>query len=284
MLSVCVPGCSKGNSKKENKEEKTVRHYFGEDTEYKRDGTPHKYVVLSFDDGITQDKKLIDILNKYNITASFNINTGLFGESWDWVAEVQGNGKDFPHLRWTEEEIKTGIYDGMDICSHGFQHASCVNESAENIINDVKRDAEKIEEIFGKYPRGFAYPGGSCDSHAIEVITENTDIRYARTINSTRSFNLPKYFMEWNPTCDIVAEDASLFLKNFLKKELKDKDLLLYGWSHAYELDIYENWDKFEKFIKELGEARDRGDVIVLTDAEFYELFKDEIPSIREKE
>ena len=42
-----------------------------------------KYLTMSFDDGTTQDARLAEILRKYNLTATFNINTGLLGAETD---------------------------------------------------------------------------------------------------------------------------------------------------------------------------------------------------------
>ena len=38
-----------------------------------------KALTFSYDDGVTQDKRLIKILNKYGLKCTFNINSGLFG-------------------------------------------------------------------------------------------------------------------------------------------------------------------------------------------------------------
>ena len=38
-----------------------------------------KAVTFSYDDGVTQDKRLIEIFNKYGLKATFNLNSGLLG-------------------------------------------------------------------------------------------------------------------------------------------------------------------------------------------------------------
>ena len=48
-----------------------------------------KYVTFSFDDGVTQDKRLIELLNKYGLKATFNLNSSLFGLKGGW--EFNGN-------------------------------------------------------------------------------------------------------------------------------------------------------------------------------------------------
>ena len=40
----------------------------------------NKFFTLSYDDGITQDKRLVKIFNKYGIRATFNINSELLGK------------------------------------------------------------------------------------------------------------------------------------------------------------------------------------------------------------
>ena len=41
----------------------------------------NKFFTLSYDDGITQDKRLVKIFNKYGIRATFNINSGYVDQS-----------------------------------------------------------------------------------------------------------------------------------------------------------------------------------------------------------
>lgn len=38
-----------------------------------------KAFTLSYDDGVTQDVRLIEMFNKYNLKATFNLNSELLG-------------------------------------------------------------------------------------------------------------------------------------------------------------------------------------------------------------
>ena len=38
-----------------------------------------KAVTFSYDDAVTQDKRLIEIFHKYDLKATFNLNSGLLG-------------------------------------------------------------------------------------------------------------------------------------------------------------------------------------------------------------
>ena len=60
----------------------------GMDHGIERDGTPKKYFTIRFDDGITQDERVMEILRKYNADCcTFYINTGLYGANWAWVGQ-----------------------------------------------------------------------------------------------------------------------------------------------------------------------------------------------------
>lgn len=249
----------------------------GENSGIVRDGTPKKYFTLSFDDGITQDLRIIEIMKKYNMDCiTFNINTGLYGVRWDWVADAVGK-PGLLHQRFTKAEIQSGIYDGFDVEVHTLQHGSLKNFAKKQVIREVGEDAKNITALIGIQPVGMAYPGGDTEytEQNIDWIMENTDIRFGRGITSHYSFKLPTYFMQWQPTCSFSDAQVMSLAKKFIAAEATE-DMLFYVWGHGYELDLYNSWDRFEQLIKMMSEAED---VVCVTNAEFYQLFKDEIPS-----
>ena len=137
-----------------------------EETIVPNDGKPKKFFTLSFDDGITQDLKVIEILKKYDVKCiSFNINTGLYGANWDWVGPAIGDPS-IPHQRFTEEELKTGIYDGYDVLVHTLNHPSLKNydKRANQIKKEVGKDADVV--IWTKDP--LVYIGGKAHTTIID--------------------------------------------------------------------------------------------------------------------
>lgn len=251
----------------------------GTDSGLTRDGTPKKYFTLSFDDGITQDSHIIEILKKYDVDCcTFNINTGLYGVSWPEVGVSLGR-PDVTHIRYTEEELMTGIYDGYDVEVHTLNHPALGNydNDPDSIINEVAGDASNIEAITGYTPIGMAWPGGDAfyTDTTIDIIMENTDIRFARGTTSTFGFKLPEYFMKWMPTCSVSDPLLLEYARTFINAPCNE-DMLFYVWGHGYELDFYDSYDTFEKLIKMISEA---DNIVLVTNAEFYQLFKDEIPS-----
>ena len=255
----------------------------GTDSGIVRDETPKKYLTMSFDDGTHQDLRIIEILKKYGITkATFFINTGICGA--DWSAGVSSMvGKNVEHIRFTMDELRTGIYDGYDVEVHTLSHPSLksYDNNPSQIIKETVGDAINIFNLTGIYPAGLAWPGGDGDQTETtrRIVYEQTNLRFGRGITfKGNKYDLPTEFLLWQPTSTMSNGTCVTYLKKFLKKECTE-DMLFYGFSHGFEFDTYDSWDKFEEFIKMVSEAAEAGDIILVTNAEFYQLFKDEIPA-----
>lgn len=111
-----------------------------------------KAIALSFDAawGNEDTQLLIDILNQYNVKATFF----LVG---DWVDR-------YP------ESVKQ-LYDaGMEIGNHSDNHAHFTKLSSEGITADVSACNEKIKAITGAAPTLFRCPYGEYDDHVVSVI------------------------------------------------------------------------------------------------------------------
>ncbi len=233
-----------------------------------------KYFTFSFDDGVTQDLRALEIFKKHNFYGcTFFINTGLLGESWAWVGEQFGR-PDVTHLRFTEEELKTGIYDGFDVAVHTLHHPSLshYDDTPEKITEEVQGDADNIKRIFGHAPVGMSWPGGEFQAteKTIKVILETTDIRYSRAVESTYDFRMPDNFMIWRPTCSLSDERTLELAESFVSLQT-EQDALFYVWCHAYELDFFNTDGRLDRLIGMMTEAKD---IKCVTNTDFYEIFK----------
>ncbi len=252
----------------------------GTDSGIVRDGTPKKYFTIRMDDGITQDAKIIEILKKYDVDCiTFYANSGLFGANWAWVGESAGR-PDVTHIRYTRKEFAS-IYEGYDVGCHTQNHPSLKDCDDAKITSEVELDRKNLARLLDYTPVGMAWPGGDTEwnEHTVDTVMATTNIRFGSCTTSTNSFALPEYFMTWYPTCAFNAVNTFTLLQQFLDAE-PTEDMLFYVWGHGYELDIGNSWDRFEEMIQMIAEAAAEDDSIVLvTNSEFYQLFKDEIPS-----
>ena len=245
--------------------------------EHKCDVTPKKYFTLSFDDGVTQDRRVIEIFKKYGVKcATFNLNSGLLGANWAWVGQRLGN-PELTHIRFTREELESGIYDGFEIAAHSLMHHSfkMYDEQPEMFVQHIMGDVHNLKEIFGKAPVGMAWPGGDTEytDKSIEIMRDKTSIKYARAVKPKNNFTLPRYFLKWYPTCSMMDKKCLDLAKNFVDAECT-RDMLFYVWTHSYELDNENAWDRLDELL-EIITAHD--DIVLVTNGEFYELFKEKI-------
>ncbi len=225
-----------------------------------------KILTLSFDDGITQDERFIEILNKYGIRCTFNINSALLGN--DGYLEI--HGKRISHNKIAPEKVRD-VYKGHEIASHTLTHPNLTTLEPEKIIKQVEEDRLALSELAGYEVTGFAYPCGGINSNRVvaDVIKNNTGVKFARTIVHSYNFNLPENKFLLKPTVSLTKDKTKLLeLSNEFINSNPDKVQLFYIWGHSYELDIDDSWDYFEDVCKRLG---GRDDVLYCTNTEAFE-------------
>ncbi len=210
----------------------------------------NKAITFSYDDGVTQDIRLIEIFNKYNLKATFNLNSELLGKE----RTLTCCGVEVNHNKNKPEDVKY-IYDGHEIAVHTLTHPNLVQiEDDGEVLRQVEQDRLNLSELAGYEVLGMAYPcgGKNCDDRVADIIKNNTVIKYARTIDVTGSFEPYDDLYQYKGTLYHNADWDSIFDmgKKFL--ELKaDTPKVFYIWGHSYEFDIYpERWEQFDEFCK----------------------------------
>ena len=210
-----------------------------------------KAFTLSYDDGITQDIRLVELLNQYGVKATFNLNSGLFGEK----GVVAAGKKEVPHIKLGKEEI-AAVYKGHEMAAHGQYHECMVGMDIARCVEEILESRKALERIEGKPVNGFAYAFGAYDEVVLNAL-EACGISYARTVTSTHNFEIPKNFLTWNPTChhddERIYELAEEFLSDGFYFSLTTPAKLFYVWGHSYEFDQCENWEHMEKLLHKLA-------------------------------
>lgn len=206
-----------------------------------------KAFTMSYDDGVFQDIRLIEILNRYGLKATFNLNSGLFGQQ----RILQVRGVPVNHNRLKAEDIR-GVYAGHEVAAHTVTHAMLPECSQEEIVREVEADRLALSELTGYEVVGMAYAnGGENNNDAVaQVIRERTNIQYARTITCTGNFAIQKNLLRYNPTVFHLRMDEMFALgEQFLAME-PETPQLFYVWGHSYELDAENTWNRFEEFCR----------------------------------
>lgn len=239
-----------------------------------------KYLSFSFDDGLEQDRKLIELLKKYGLSATFNLNAGLFGKR-DYVGRIGSIGfteytepgdhgliKTTEHYRLPKEKIAE-TYSGFEIASHTYTHTPMPKLKSEQFADEIDRDIRELSSIAGYPVRGFAYPGGIA-TRASAAYLGTKGLLYARTAFANGKYNFPADPMRYAPTAAIKDKKAEKLLDAFLAEELRE-DLLFCLWGHGYEADFGTANASYAAFERIFARAAGHSNVIYCTLAQAFE-------------
>lgn len=223
-----------------------------------------KALTLSYDDGITQDKRLLELLNKYHVKCTFNLNAGLMGDE-DWLSQP---GIEVSHYKIEKEKIKE-LYQGHEIAVHTMTHPDLPRVPEGMITYEIAECRKELEELVKQPVTGMAYPFGTY-SEKVKATAKICGITYSRTTKQHFGFHLPEDFLEWHPTIHHTEEYLFTLWDEFMEPiedEQYRQPQLFYVWGHSYEFDAFKQWNDMEAFLQRAG---GHDDVWYATNGEIY--------------
>ncbi len=226
-----------------------------------------KTVTLSYDDGVEQDARLMEILKKHGLKCTFNLNSGLYAPE----------GKVYPKeqivSRVMTKAQATALFkdSGMEVAVHGLTHPFLEQLTPGMCTYEVLKDRENLENQFGTLVRGLAYPYGTYDDRVVECL-KSCGITYARTVRNSHAFDLPTDWLRLEGTCHHNDPQLMALAKTFLDKIILNKPWMFYLWGHSYEFDKHDNWQVIEEFAAYMG---GREDIWYATNGEIFDYTED---------
>jgi len=223
-----------------------------------------KVLTLSYDDGVVQDIRLIEIMNKYGLKGTFNISSGLY------IPEDTVRERYYGRMKLSEaKELYTN--SGHEVAIHAYTHPYLDRLDTTEIISEIIEDRRGIEKDYGTLARGMAYPYGAYNDTIIDIL-EKCGICYSRTVKPTENFDLPKKWLELNPTCHHNHPRLMELAKNFAENTPRPTICwMFYLWGHSYEFDNDDNWDVIERFAEQTG---GHDEIWYATNIEIYDYVK----------
>ena len=226
-----------------------------------------KALTFSYDDGVEQDIRFMEILDKNGLKGTFNINSGSYPAE-DKVWPEGTVHRRMPKSRCTEVYTNSG----HEVAVHALTHPRLEQMPAERISYEIVKDRENLEAQFGTIIRGMAYPYGSHNDTVVDVLRA-CGILYARTTAVTGSFNIPQDWLRLPATCKHTDPKLMDYARKFADmKVTKDSAKLFYVWGHTYEFEGDDNWNVIEEFAEFMG---GREDIWYATNIEIFEYIKD---------
>lgn len=208
-----------------------------------------KYFIFAIDDGTIYDKKVIDIFNKYNIRATFNLNSGL--QDFVWYKD----NKPVERLKLYENRH---IYDNHEVASHSLTHPWLTSLSDEDVYREVKEDVDNIERIFDRKVTSFSFPFDYFDERTINII-KSIGITQIILPEIDNSFKFPRDLFHIKVTSWNI-DDALTKVDGFIKD--KNAELFIY-LSHSYDYEFANSYDKLERLCKKVKDTSDIKIIVV---------------------
>lgn len=196
-------------------------------------GGKNKCLTLSYDDGRTEDRRLVETLNRYGVRGTFHLNTAF-----------EGRTEYLPVKEYTE------LYRGHEISVHTHSHPSLTQIPPALVLSEIMENRRILEPAAGGIIRGMSYPYGDYNDEII-IALKSCGMEYSRTVEETGMFSVPRDFMRWNPTCH--HNRLGDLWQRFINRPLDSRLLLFALWGHSYEFTRDNNWPVIENFCREAG-------------------------------
>ena len=194
-------------------------------------GGKKRIVTFSYDDGSSNDKRLIELFNKYCVKGTFHLN-----------------GMNYYNLSDEKTNELRNLYKGHEVSCHTIRHGWPARMPLQSVITETLEDRKILEKVFGKVVNGMSYPSGSYNDDVIKAL-ECCGIVYSRTTKDNMNFRLPENFLKWHPTCH--HRDALSLCERFLKNiDSEWTHPLFYIWGHSNEFRTEEDWAYIEEVLK----------------------------------
>lgn len=142
---------------------------------------PKNPILLTFDDGHWDlDTSVLPMLKKYHVKATAYIIPGFLG------------GSDFMTKNQLQDVIDSGL---VDIGAHTVHHVSLKGTLAPIVKYEVEQSKKLLESEYHIKVVSFAYPNGSFDQNAVDIVKEAGFTTSVSTIPGVVQDNENRFFL-----------------------------------------------------------------------------------------
>lgn len=198
-------------------------------------------VVQCWDDGVSTDARLVEILRRHGSKATFNLNANSHGpqrkSGWSY------KGAAVYTLAWGEMRE---LFEGFPIANHSLTHPHLDRIPIEAARQDIVEGRDRLQQFFGQPVAGFAYPFGTYNPAVMDAVREAGHV-YARTTEIAERPFPPADAMAFHPCGHFLAPD---FWERYEKARPGG---VFYFWGHSFEMIDDAMWDAFDAMIARIS-------------------------------
>ena len=222
-------------------------------------------ITTSWDDGQPEDAKLIKLLDKYKIKATFYIPFILKNKT-----VINGN------------KLKNYSEYCVEVGGHTINHNSLTNLPEKLALKELVESKKRLEDILRKEIVSFSYPNGKFNkkiAHLVKMAGYNlarttvafktnlkfdpfsmpvslqfyphtrfTHIKHALKEGNLSGLN--SYITKYNLNNDFFT------LSQLILEEIMENGGIMHLWGHSWELEKYSLWGLLEKTLKSISKIK----------------------------
>ena len=225
-------------------------------------GGKRKAFNITYDDGVRQDLRFVELLNRYGLKGTFNLNSELMRSGFTWTHPCGMEVK-----RLSPEEVR-GLYAGHEIASHTLTHPYMYELPEWEILRQMQEDKQNLEELFEAEVKGFAVPFDYY-SDLIARCAQLSGFEYARMSEFSGSYVPCDQWYHWKTGVYHIQDNLTDFAAGFLRTEQELAVCQIVG--HSYDLDAENLWGTMELICAAVS---GRDDIWFCTTAELVDFLK----------
>ncbi|MBN1380418.1 MAG: polysaccharide deacetylase family protein [Deltaproteobacteria bacterium] len=200
-------------------------------------------IIQTWDDGVCDDLRLIDILRRHEAKATFCLNPGLYQNerSFGWMYE----GREVRRL--SVQELRH-VYEGFEICSHSMTHPRLTDVSPDQLQWEVTKSRKILENIFQKPVLGFCYPFNDFND-VVKNAVRSAGYTWARGSDYQDPISPPPDPLAFSPLCRFDDDDI---MGKYDRAKQRGTGVFFF-WGHSYQLTDEFMWERLESLIKHIS-------------------------------
>lgn len=225
-------------------------------------GGKKKAFNITYDDGVLQDVRFVELLNKYGVKGTFNLNSELMQQEFSWT---HPNGMEVKRL---SPEAALHLYDGHEIASHTLTHPYMHDLSEEEIFRQMQEDKTNLERLFSREVKGFAVPFDYYDDR-IANCAQKCGFEYSRMSDLIGSYKPWTDWYHWKAGIYHIEPNLTNYVADYLNTDEELAVCQIVG--HSYDLDAENLWGTMELIFAAVSS---RDDIWFCTNLELVEFLK----------
>ena len=207
-------------------------------------GGKRKAFNITYDDGVEQDVRFIQLLNFYGLKGTFNLNSELLKKGFTWVHPCG------MEIRRLSQDVVREVYRGHEVACHTLTHPDLGSLSREQLLWEMGMDKYYLQEIFGQEICGFAVPFDHYDELAAECARE-CGFTYVRNSEESHGYLFKEDLLWQSAGVFHLSPDFEAYMEGFLETDQE----LAFGQvvGHSYDLDTEQMWETMEELLKRIS-------------------------------